>query len=157
MKRAFASIRFSPGGQAAAGIPSRQVTDYLHDLDQISDTSFSRFALHRCDQVRPSSPPPLSTVTPQPISKLLGSRSRGPRVQSEPPAHADDLALAANAAGSPALGGRFSYRLVELYAAGVMISELVYSRTQVEIVGCPVACHTRKRGERHVPWRVPSS
>jgi hypothetical protein len=53
--------------------------------------------------------------------------------------------------------GRFSYRLVELYAAGVMISELVYSRTQVEIVGCPLASHTRKRGERHVPWQVPSS
>jgi hypothetical protein len=25
-----------PGGQAAAGLPSRQVADYLNDLDQIS-------------------------------------------------------------------------------------------------------------------------
>ena len=37
MRRASASIRLSPGGQAAAeaGLPARKVADYLNDLDQI--------------------------------------------------------------------------------------------------------------------------
>ena len=36
MRGALASIRFSPADTAAAGLPSRQVADYLNDLDQIS-------------------------------------------------------------------------------------------------------------------------
>ena len=81
MRRALASIRFSPADRPRlASRPARSRTTST-TWTRSPDASFSRFALYRCDQVRPSSPP-LSTVTPQPISKLPGSRSRGPKLVS---------------------------------------------------------------------------
>ena len=69
MRRALASIRCSPADRPRlASRPARSRTTST-TWTRSPDASFSRFALYRCDQSRPSSPP--STATPpQPISKL---------------------------------------------------------------------------------------
>jgi Amino acid permease len=78
MRRALASIRFSPADRPRlASRPARSRTTST-TWTRSPDASFSRFALYRCDQSRPSSPP--STVTPQPISKLPGSLAREPKL-----------------------------------------------------------------------------
>ena len=79
MRRALASIRFSPADRPRlASRPARSRTTST-TWTRSPDASFSRFALYRCDQSRPSSPPP-GTVTPQPISKLPGSLSQRPKL-----------------------------------------------------------------------------
>jgi hypothetical protein len=72
-----------PTGQAAAGLPSRQVADNLNDLDQIP----------RCQlrQVRLIPLGPIAFIvaatehgyTPQPISRLPGNRSQGTKARSQ--------------------------------------------------------------------------
>jgi hypothetical protein len=70
MRRALASIRFSPAVRPRlASRPARSRTTST-TWTRSPDPSFSRFALYRCDQLRASSP--LSMLTPQPISKLSG-------------------------------------------------------------------------------------
>jgi len=76
MRRALASIRISPADRPRLASRPASSRTTSTTWTRSPDASFSRFALYRCDQVRPSSPP-LSTVTPQPISKFPGSPSRG--------------------------------------------------------------------------------
>jgi len=81
MRRALASIRFSPADRPRlASRPARSRTTSTI-WTKSPDASFSRFALYRCDQSRPSSPP--STGTPQPISKLPGVLPGGPKARSQ--------------------------------------------------------------------------
>lgn len=79
IRRALASIRFSPADRPRlASCPARSRTTST-TLTRSPDASFSRFALYRWDQLRSWSPP-LSTVTPQPISKPPGSHSQRPKL-----------------------------------------------------------------------------
>jgi hypothetical protein len=78
MRRALASIRFSPADRPRLASRSARSRTTSTTWTRSPDASFSRFALYRCDQSRPSSPP--STVSPQPISKLPGSLAREPKL-----------------------------------------------------------------------------
>ena len=78
MRRALASIRCSPADKPRLASRCARSRTTSTTWTRSPDASFSRFALYRCDQSRPSSPP--STVTPQPISKLPGSLSPGPKL-----------------------------------------------------------------------------
>src|SRR5947207_1328410 len=82
MRRALASIRFSPADRPRLASRSARSRTTSTTWIRSPDASFSRFALYRCDQSRASSPPP-NTVTPQPISKFPESLFQGTKARSQ--------------------------------------------------------------------------